>query len=385
MTDAAHFHSLAVEQIHKKQPFVAYRQPNVTDNRVFALFQKDGKTHFCSDFSESGFVFAPFSTDQNPFLIPAETSEKVEFHHEASKKVDEDRAEVVVKKGNFPQTEKDQKSYEKLVQHAIDEIKRGEVEKIVLSRAETTEVHDPDPLRIFNNLLDKYPAAFVYLWYHPETGFWLGATPETLLKTERNRFKTMALAGTQLFKDQSVVKWGQKEIEEQKFVTDFITEVLKKTSETGDISVSDPYTLKAGNLLHICTDISGNFQQEKGLRQIVESLHPTPAVCGLPKENARKFILENEAYDREFYTGFLGELNMKTQVQRSRRRKNQENQQFSAVFQASNLYVNLRCMKLKDGLAKIFVGGGVTKDSVAADEWLETVNKAQTMKAVLVK
>lgn len=382
MIDAAHFHHLAEEQIQKTRPFVVYRHPN--DDKVSALFQKNSEIYQCSDFSESGFVFAPFSAEDEAFLIPTEEAEKFEFHHQPAEKVDEEQAEVVFKEGNFPQRNKDQKDHEILVQKAIDEIKNGDIDKIVLSRAETTEVHDPDPLRIFNNLLDKYPAAFAYLWFHRETGYWLGATPETLLKTERNRFKTMALAGTQLFRNQSVVKWGQKEIEEQKFVTDYILETLNGISGIENISVSDPFTLQAGNLLHICTDISGNFQKN-ALQQIVKSLHPTPAVCGLPKEKARKFILKNENYDRDFYTGYLGEINMKTQRQRSSRRKNQENQQFSAIFEATNLYVNLRCMKLQSGLAKIFVGGGVTKDSIASDEWTETVNKAQTMKAVLVK
>ena len=82
---------------------------------------------------------------------------------------------------------------------------------------------------------------------------------------------------------------------------------------------------------------------------------------------------------------FLGELNFKTEKKRNGNRRNQENQQFSAILKQTSLYVNLRCMKLKDGDARIYIGGGITRDSDPAHEWMETVNKAQTMKSVLVK
>ncbi|WP_227009046.1 chorismate-binding protein [Christiangramia fulva] len=383
--EEAKFFSKLRDHIKSKNAFVVYRFPNEENQRVHALLQNNFQSFTCSDFSESGFVFAPFSDKEKIYLIPSTEAEKIEFQHYPESKVDEDQAEVIFQEGNFPQREKDQKDHENLVQKAVDTIKNGHLKKVVLSRKETVQVHDPDPVRIYKNLLDKYSSAFAYLWFHPETGFWLGATPETLLKTERNRFKTMALAGTQLFRNQSVVKWEQKEIEEQKLVTDYILETLADNG-IERIEKSDPYTLKAGNLLHICTDITGTFQKnENGIAPLINSLHPTPAVCGLPKEKAKEFILENEGYNRKFYTGFLGELNLKTQVQRSSRSRNQENQQFSAIFESTRLFVNLRCLELKGGDASLFVGGGITKDSIATSEWMETVNKAQTMKAILVK
>ena len=82
---------------------------------------------------------------------------------------------------------------------------------------------------------------------------------------------------------------------------------------------------------------------------------------------------------------FLGELNLQKNVQRSRNRRNVENLAYRAVKQETALFVNLRCMKIEDKLASIFVGGGITKDSNPEAEWEETVNKAQTMKKVLFK
>ena len=90
-------------------------------------------------------------------------------------------------------------------------------------------------------------------------------------------------------------------------------------------------------------------------------MHPTPAVCGFPKKESKDFILKNERYDRAFYTGFLGELNMST----------------------SELYVNLRCMEIEKESIHIYVGGGITKESDPEKEWNETVAKSKTIKGVL--
>jgi isochorismate synthase len=175
--------------------------------------------------------------------------------------------------------------------------------------------------------------------------------------------KTVALAGTQLYANEIV--WQTKEKDEQKYVTDFITENLKQFSNT--IEVSEPKTVQAGNLVHLKTDISATISKENN-GKIIRKLHPTPAVCGLPKDEAKAFILENEGYNREFYTGFLGELNIDFTTFRT------EN---------SDLFVNLRCMKIENNCAKLFVGCGITKDSNPEKEFFETVNKTQTLKRVL--
>jgi isochorismate synthase len=95
---------------------------------------------------------------------------------------------------------------------------------------------------------------------------------------------------------------------------------------------------------------------------VIQLLHPTPAVCGLPKEQSKAFILENENYDRTFYTGFLGELNMENKT---------------------DLFVNLRCMEICESQANLFMGCGITKDSIPEKEWEESINKSFTMKRVL--
>ena len=91
-------------------------------------------------------------------------------------------------------------------------------------------------------------------------------------------------------------------------------------------------------------------------------LHPTSAVCGLPKEPALQFILENEGFDRSYYSGFLGPVNSAT---------------------GTHLYVNLRCMELLEKEAILYAGAGITAESNPEKEWQETQHKMQTMRRVL--
>lgn len=369
------------KQYQSKKPFVCYRKPGEAE--AYLMLQCDKQSHTVSSFDESGFVFAPFNAEENSYLIPQEESENISFQLPDILAGDEIKNETF--SGSFSGMEADQKIHENLVQKGVDSIENGQFRKVVLSRSEKVELADPSILPIFKKLLHKYKQAFVYCWFHPETGIWMGATPETLLNVERNRFQTMALAGTQLNKGQEKVEWGDKEIEEQLLVTDFILNSLQELPEIEITETSKPFSAHAGNLLHIQTDISGTIQKQEDQAKLIQALHPTPAVCGLPRKEAFNFILKNENYNREFYSGFLGELNLKKEKKRNANRRNQENQQFAAILKQTNLFVNLRCMKLKDGNARIYIGGGITKDSEPTQEWTETVNKAETMKSVLVK
>ncbi len=155
-------------------------------------------------------------------------------------------------------------------------------------------------------------------------------------------------------------------------MTDFITDNLKNYCKT--VIVSEPYTFKAGIIAHIKSDITAELHSKDNLGNLINALHPTPAVCGLPKEASQKFILNNEGYERHFYTGFLGELNIDFSTFR------REN---------SDLFVNLRCMEVvtssdhKTANASIYVGCGITIDSIPEKEYIETVNKSMTMRNVL--
>lgn len=350
-------------------PFVLYSKPNTSI--IKGIFQDNDIVYTANNLTESGFVFSPFNSNKQTVLIPTEQSSSIEIN-----------TVITESTGDFKdlETPNEAKDFHiSLVSKAIDNIKKGAFKKVIISRVEDVKLSESNPIELFKRLLAQYKTAFVYCWYHPKIGLWLGATPETLLSVTGNRFTTMSLAGTQEFKGEENPKWEAKETKEQELVTAYLINSLKTT--VSSLSIGKTETIKAGNLLHLRTQVSGVFN--KNLKEVIDILHPTPAVCGLPKDVAKAFILEKENYNREFYTGFLGELNIVEKKTRNSNRRNVENSAYSTIKTVSNLFVNLRCMQLTDVKASIYVGGGITKDSIPENEWQETVNKTQTMKKVL--
>jgi len=363
---------LHIETHHKsKRPFVAYRKPNEVE--VKAMLQKDIELNTGEDFTEKGFIFSPFDSKEQTIIFPLEKCNTISSESSFSSEIEQHKI--------FPKESLEHKKYHiELIKKGIQKIKEGSLEKVVLSRVETVPISVENPIEIFKSLLKLHTSAFVYIWYHPKIGLWLGATPETLLHIEGQRFKTMSLAGTQAYTNSKEVIWNDKNLNEQKFVTDFIVDELEPFTER--LSVAPVQTIKAGQLLHLKSKISGVLKAEF-LKDVIYKLHPTPAVCGLPKDKAKEFILQNENYNREFYTGFLGELNLQSSTSRNTNSRNVENNAYSTVKTSSHLFVNLRCMQLKGQEALIYVGGGITKDSNPEEEWEETRNKMETVLNVL--
>ncbi len=329
----------------KKTPFVCYIKPN--ENRWNLLQQNNDEVIPFS--GQSGFVFAPFNAGLKVVISIDEAVLTQGFLEEI--KVNQST------KTDFLVTHQ-KEAFEQLVSDGIQAITNGNFEKVVLSR----KIEIPKEITItetFQNLIASYPSAFRYLFYHPKVGIWLGATPEQLVKIKDNRYETMALAGTQLY-NQNLV-WETKEIEEQQFVTNYILAKVKDKSKS--VTFTEAQTIKAGNLAHLQSLISGELTSDFSALELIDSLHPTPAVCGLPKENAIDFISKNEGYDRKYYTGFLGEYQMNNQT---------------------DLFVNLRCLEVEKNTTTIYVGCGITKDSIPEKEFIETENKSMTMRNILV-
>lgn len=348
---------LKVKSHYEQQlPFVLFCKPN--SDRMVGLFQKNDHLHFLEDHNEMGFIFAPFDGNEI-ILIPQKESDviverkaKDDFYFQKNSK----QAPNVIAQVNF----------EALVQKAINKIETGAFQKVVLSRKETVQLSHFDIEMVFKRLVNFYPTAFNSCFFHPKVGLWIGATPEQLLQVKGQTVHTVALAGTQINKDSDDIFWQEKEKEEQQIVTDYIVNNLQ--SMVTEITVSKPYTVNAGVLNHIKTDILATIPSTEKVKEVIDTLHPTPAVCGFPKEVAKAFILKNENYNREYYAGFLGEWNLDLA---------------SFKGQQTDLFVNLRCMKIVGNQAELFIGCGITKDSNPAKEYLETVNKSITMKNVL--
>lgn len=357
-------------QFEEDLPFVIYRKPGATT--IYGFFQEDQTLHAAGDLSQSGFVFAPFDVLESAVLIPGEYPQELYL---------EKAADIAASTSNLTPFLEGKAQHVRLVQKGIDTIRNTGMKKVVLSRKQNLST-DKSTEELLLQLLQEYPDAFVYCWYHPKIGLWVGATPETLVSIDNRQLKTMSLAGTQSYVNSEDVQWGAKEVEEQEMVTQTIVSHLEPLLTT--LRISEVQTYQAGSLLHLKTDISGAVDLTAvSVKNIVEALHPTPAVCGLPKAQAKAFILENEGYDREYYTGFLGELNIKAAKTRARNRRNVENLAYTSITKNTHLFVNLRCMQLRENTAYVYVGGGVTAASDPNAEWQETVNKLATMGKVL--
>lgn len=258
--------------------------------------------------------------------------------------------------------------YCRLVNSAIDFIVQSGIKKVVVSRTAVAALPASfDPAATFHALCLRYPDAFVSLVAIPEVGMWIGASPELLLSIDRQALRTMALAGTQARAADGrlpAVRWSAKEVEEQALVSDYIREFFSRAG-AGVVHETGPRTVAAGNVVHLQTDFHVALAQPQLMRlanRVLHELHPTSAVCGMPKDKALAFILQHEGYDRSFYSGYLGPVHIDDQ---------------------SHLYVNLRCMQVGQDAAYLYAGGGVTADSSPDAEWRETELKIGTLLAVL--
>ncbi|UBD18214.1 isochorismate synthase [Bacteroides salyersiae] len=245
----------------------------------------------------------------------------------------------------------------------MDALKKKEFNKLVLSRSQKVNV--PllfSPATAFYEACRRYIYSYVYFCYTPHTGAWLGSTPEIILSGERNKWNTVALAGTQSLQNGELPReWDDKNREEQEYVASYIrSQLLSLGIQPAEFG---PYPAFAGALSHLKTDFHFSLPDNDSLGDLLKLLHPTPAVCGLPKEKAYQFILDHEDHERRYYSGFIGMLNPDGKT---------------------DLYVNLRCMNITSEVLTLYAGGGLLASSELEDEWQETEKKMRTMKNLIM-
>ena len=245
--------------------------------------------------------------------------------------------------------------------HAFSQIQAAfeaqKCDKVILSRLSVVPTQE-SPIQLFERLNQKYSNTFNYLLFSEEMGCWMGATPEILVSRKMEQLQIMSLAGTKAV--DAGIEWTAKEKEEQQYVTDYVLQLLKN-HQCENIEANGPKTIQAGYVEHLQTILKAQLGTKTNFSQLLEGLHPTPAVCGIPTPYAKELIAEVEQHARQLYTGFIGILGRDEQT----------------------FFVNLRCMELSVGKARLYLGGGITAASEAEAEWQETEFKAQTLKAIL--
>lgn len=337
--------------IKENQCFALYRLP--LDDQIHFLRQHNNSPEFLfrvQDLEYSNrFVIAPFQINaEHPIVLI--TPDKEEMFP-----IPED---TVINEQDITIDPSISKDYGHHFSVFLKAVKESRFRKLVLSRKKeirkelTFSAEDA-----FYTACRKYIYSYVYICHTPQTGTWLGCTPEILLSERNKQWQTVALAGTQPLQQGKLPdNWNEKNLEEQQMVSTYIQELLD--SYQIQFTEKGPYTVRAGRLAHLKSDFHFALPDRYPIGNLLNDLHPTPAVCGLPKEKAKQFILENEGYDRSYYSGFIGHLQPGAN---------------------SEIYVNLRCMQIHKHQLTLYAGGGILPSSSLEEEWQETENKLQTM------
>ena len=358
--------------------FAIYRLPHENHATLVQQIEDEPAEYLsCAELNgRQGFVVAPFEVrnDQPILLIRPDVVKVVglEDASRASSSSQTSRASSTSSASLTSQTRPASISSTYTIDFANfhAQLELGAFRKVVLSRcADEQTAESLPPMDLFMRACTLYPRMFIALVDTPKSGCWLTATPEVLLEKRREGcWQTIALAGTmklegeQLVGEGENVRWSTKNIQEQRYVATYIAECLEQF--TSDFREEGPYTVRAADLVHLRSDFNFTLPSENRIGDLLHALHPTPAVCGLPKRDAFQFIICNEHTPRRYYSGFMGPLG----------------------GEETHLYVSLRCMNIDGRQCHLYAGGGLLKDSTMEQEWQETEAKLETMrKCIAIK
>ncbi|MDG5799869.1 chorismate-binding protein [Marinilabiliaceae bacterium ANBcel2] len=344
------------EQLLKSEsPFIAYRLPNEGLKVTTALIDKAKECDFSlfkKPISNRGFIFFPFDLKcEKGWWFTTKMSKN--FYLKSEKREPKNFIDIKIVADSANQ----KKEYYKQFDSMMSSLSKGDVKKVILSRVVNVEENlIPRLANVFSKLATNNPKAFVYIVATPQGDIWTGASPEILLSKEESHYTTVSLAGTRRSTEKTENYWSSKERDEQMMVSSYIDKILNNHNIT-NYSKKGPYISEAGDINHLKTVYKFHQDDLTNLPLFIEELHPTPALCGEPKEAARKIIKETEKHNRLYYGGFLG----------------------PATNDSVNLFVNIRCMLTNKRYSSIFAGGGLTRDSSKEDEWNETLLKCKTL------
>lgn len=328
--------------IKYKARFFAYRLPNAE--------QYEFGAQLIEQLSLVGFVIFPFEVTGE--AQPATISKQ--FDAKSFLKLPTSAISTNSALRRVENRSTNREDYLNLAFRAINEMKEGRFQKLVLSRTIVKDNMVSDWGAIFDALCEQNRQSFVFMYNTAESGAWLGVTPEQFLASHDRNVSSMALAATK--PADSNREWTAKEIEEQAFVADFIAAEMQKMGI--DFEKSETCDRQAGNVKHICNVFKASNLSLTKIEKIKAVLHPTPAISGLPQRDAVKFLMANENHRRLYYGGYIG--------------PKYANGDF-------DYFVNLRSMMFDENKCCIYSGGGLTAQSNAEDEWQETEMKSQLL------
>jgi menaquinone-specific isochorismate synthase len=253
------------------------------------------------------------------------------------------------------------------VEKALDLIRRKELEKIVLARTCTLELETaPDPFALAAALKEKAQGAFVFC-IQSDTEAFLGATPERLFARNQRQIFSEAIAGTRrrgktAEEDQHLAEEllaSEKDLREFSPVQTYLRNALSPLCTTPPTFT--PISIhQTQNVQHLYSRCSAKLKETATDEEILLNLHPTPALCGTPKEKAYSVIRELEPFERGLYGGAIG----------------------WSTPEASEWVVGIRSCLIKEKTATLFSGTGIVEGSDPEEEWEELNQKIKLYEEV---
>ena len=360
--------TLVAERMNRCAPFACFRLPG--EGRAVHEIGLQHEARAVATTAEelrerkhlAGFLMAPFAvTTETPMLWIEEEQGKQGARVLQLATCDEAQLESFPPVAPIPQALPD--SYRVTFARFMEHLEEGMAEKLVLAhRVELPSIATAQVVGAFDKALTHYPNAFVSLCYTPQSGLWLCASPEMLLRGDSADWQTVALAGTmprQADGEPSV--WSEKNRREHRYVQRFIGELLEQ--EGIPYRALDVETTTTGQLQHLQARFALQLPEGYAPITLAERLHPTPAVCGTPQRVAQRLILEEESAERSYYAGFLGWYEPERRV---------------------DLFVQIRCLQLLPEQAlRLYAGGGIVRGSSLESEWQEVLHKLSAIHSLI--
>lgn len=255
--------------------------------------------------------------------------------------------------------------YEQAVARATAAIDAGDAEKIVLAREVGLRRKDAISLpAALADLSERFPECTTFAVGFGERAF-IGASPELLIRREGRRASTMALAGSMRRGEDDATDrlLGEQLLESEKDNKEHEIVVQKIEQTLGRISAwvaagEKPELVKVKNIQHLATPIRAQLTEPRPVIELAGLLHPTPAVGGEPWPEVAAKIKELEGFDRGWYTGGVGWMDL---------------------LEDGEFHVALRSALVDGNQARLFVGAGIVRDSDPSEELAETETKLQAL------
>ena len=257
----------------------------------------------------------------------------------------------------FPEFE----AWNKNIAKCLSQIQGNVLQKAVLARKKIIQFDSELNIKkYFFNITKSHSNSFQALLQIDHSSGFISVTPERLFSIEKNSLITDSIAGTiargvDKARDkelENILLNSKKDINEQGIVTQQLSKKLHELSEKVEI-LKDKQILKLKYIQHLHTIFKAKIKNNIAINEIIEKLHPTPAVGGGPTKQALKFIRDHEQFDRGFYAAPFGVIGK----------------------DKSDLAVGIRSILINKKTAHIYGGAGIVEGSEGKKEWIETQNK----------